>query len=52
MTSGGFVIVVTNNFLSDSKWHSFRAYLVTILKALNWTLIDAMQFTAMTDWYY
>ena len=34
MTSGGFVIVVKNNSFIDSKQHFFKAYLVTILKAL------------------
>ena len=34
MTLGGFMIVVRNNSFIDSKIAFFRAYLVTILKAL------------------
>ena len=39
MTSGGFVIVVRNNSSIVSKLAVFRAYLVTILKALVWRLM-------------
>ena len=34
MTSGGFVIEVKYNSFIDSKQQFFKAYLVTILKAL------------------
>ena len=40
MTSGGFVIVVGNNYFIDSKQHSLEPYLVTILKALMKAIIS------------
>jgi hypothetical protein len=38
MTSGGFVIAVRIKYFIDSKIAFFRAYLVTILKALLVTI--------------